>query len=143
AKLKGEADTAGLRIKAAEESQVGQEGQKVDPARVRASFERARADFRQAPDAAHLDSLHQQCVQLYDAMISTAATKDRVRAIDCDPKQAVEAASVIFALNSGLKAFEQNCAGGEKIPGSGGVDPLLQFGRKCLQDSGLPSKDST
>ena len=76
-------------------------------------------------------------------MISTAATKDRVRDIDCDPKQAVEAAATIFALNAGLKAFEANCAGGAKVPDTGGVDPLLQFGRKCLQDSGLPSGDSS
>lgn len=143
AKLKGEAVTAEQRIEAAESSQLGQEGQKVDPARVRAAFERARADFRQQPNAEQLASLHQHCTQLYDAMISTAATKDRVRNIDCDPKQAVEAAATIFALNAGLKAFEANCAGGDKVPTTGGVDPLLQFGRKCLQDSGLPSGDSS
>jgi hypothetical protein len=143
AKLRGEAETADQRIKAAESSQLGQEGPKVDPARVRAAFERARADFRQEPDVEHLGALHGHCVQLYDAMISTEATKGRVRDIDCDPKQATESAAVVFALNSGLKAFDQNCAGGEKLPEAGGVDPLLQFGRKCLQDSGLPSKDSS
>jgi hypothetical protein len=142
AKLKGEAVTAEQRIAAAESSQLGQEGQKVDPARVRGAFERARAEFRQDPSAERLGSLHQHCVQLYDAMISTEATKNRVRDIDCDPKQAVEAAAAIFALNAGLKAFEANCAGGDKVPTTGGVDPLLTFGRKCLQDSGLPSGDS-
>lgn len=142
AKLKGEAVTAEQRIAAAESSQLGQEGQKVDPARVRASFERARAEFRQDPSAERLGSLHQHCVQLYDAMISTAATKDRVRDIDCDPKQAVEAAAVVFALNTGLKAFEAHCAGGDKVPTTGGVDPLLTFGRNCLRDSGLPSADA-
>jgi hypothetical protein len=142
AKLKGEAVTAEQRIAAAESSQLGQEGQKVDPARVRASFEKARADFRQDPSAERLGSLHQHCVQLYDAMISTEATKERVRNIDCDPKQAVEAAAVVFALNTGLKAFEANCAGGEKVPTTGGVDPLLTFGRNCLRDSGLPSADA-
>jgi hypothetical protein len=143
AKFRGEAETADQRIKAAEGSQVGQEGMKVDPARVRAAFERARVDFRQQPDAEHLSALHQQCAQLYDAMISTEATKGRVRDIDCDPKQATEAAAVLFALNTGLKAFDQNCAGGEKIPETGGVDTFLNFGRKCLQDSGLPSKDAS
>jgi len=142
AKLKGEATTAEQRIQAAEASQLGQEGQRVDPARVRAAFETARADFRQDPTAERLGSLHQHCVQLYDAMISTAATKDRVRNLDCDPKQAVEAAAVVFALNAGLQAFATNCAGGDKIPATGGVDPLLGFGRKCLRDSGLPSTDA-
>lgn len=143
AKLRGEAETAGQRIAAAESSQLNQEGQTVDPARVRAAFERARIAFRQQPDAEHLASLHQHCAQLYDAMISTDATKDRVRDIDCDPKQAVEAAAVVFALNAGLKAYQSNCAGGDKLPAVGGVDVLLGFGRRCLQDSGLPSADST
>jgi hypothetical protein len=143
AKLKGEAQTAEQRIQAAETSQIGQETGKVDPARVRAAFEKARADFRQQPDAEHLAALHGYCTQLYDAMISTDATKERVRNVDCDPKRAVEAAAVVFALNAGLKAFETNCAGGDKIPTTGGVDPLLQFGRTCLRDSGLPSADST
>lgn len=142
AKLKGEATTAEQRIAAAESSQLGQEGQKVDPARVRAAFETARADFRQDPSAEKLGSLHQHCVQLYDAMISTDATKEKVRNIDCDPKQAVEAAAVVFTLNTGLKTFEAHCAGGDKIPATGGVDPLLTFGRTCLRDSGLPSADA-
>ncbi|MGE0024914.1 MAG: hypothetical protein AB7S70_14930, partial [Hyphomicrobium sp.] len=142
AKLKGEASTAEQRIQAAEASQLGQEGQRVDPARVRAAFETARADFRQDPTAERLGSLHQHCVQLYDAMISTVATKDRVRNLDCDPKQAVEAAAVVFALNAGLQAFATNCAGGDKVPTTGGVDPLLGFGRNCLRDSGLPSADA-
>ncbi|WP_295557984.1 hypothetical protein [uncultured Hyphomicrobium sp.] len=142
AKLKGEATTAEQRIQAAESSQLGQEGQKVDPARVRAAFEKSRAEFRQDPSSERLSALHQYCVQLYDAMISTGATKEKVRDIDCDPKQAVEAAAVIFGLNAGLKAFEANCAGGDKVPTTGGVDPLLDFGRRCLRDSGLPSADS-
>lgn len=142
AKLKGEATTAEQRIAAAESSQLGQEGQKVDPARVRGAFEKSRAEFRQDPSAERLSTLHQYCVQLYDAMISTDATKEKVRNVDCDPKQAVEAAAVIFGLNTGLKAYEANCAGGDKVPTTGGVDPLLTFGRKCLQDSGLPSSDS-
>lgn len=142
AKLKGEAVTAEQRIAAAEASQLSDNGQKVDPARVRAAFEKARAEFRQDASTERLQTLHQHCVQLYDAMISTAATKDRVREIDCDPKQAVEAAAAIFALNTGLKSFETNCAGGDKLPTTGGVDPLLDFGRRCLRDSGLPSGDA-
>jgi hypothetical protein len=75
-------------------------------------------------------------------MRSTPATKDRVRSIDCDPKQANEAASPVFALNAGLVAFARNCTGGDKLPENGGTDALLSFGRKCLQDSGLPTRDS-
>ena len=75
-------------------------------------------------------------------MTSAPATKDRVRAIDCDPKQAAEAAARVFALNAGLVAFRDNCAGGSKLPENATTDTLLGFGRKCLQDSGLVSKDA-
>jgi hypothetical protein len=65
-----------------------------------------------------------------------------VRAIDCDPKQAAEAAARVFALNAGLAAFQAKCAGGEKLARHATTDGLLAFGRQCLQDSGLISRDS-
>jgi len=142
AKLRGEAETAEARIKATEQQRTGDDGPKVDPARVRNAFERARTEFRQEPTVERLNALTQQCTQLYNALAATPATKEKVRAIDCDPKPATEAAARVFALNSGLESFARNCAGGDKLPQSGSTDALLTFGRKCLQDSGLPSKDS-
>lgn len=142
AKLKGEAQTAENRIKAAEQTRDGDKMPKVDPARVRGDFERARAEFRQDPTVERLGAVAAQCAQLSNAMIATPATKERVRNVDCDPKQANEAAGRVFALNAGIENFAKNCAGGDKLPQSGGIDALLTFGRKCLQDSGLPSRDS-
>jgi hypothetical protein len=142
AKLKGEAETAEQRIKNAQATNADDEGSKLDPARVLPSFERARAAFRQQPDTERLGSLQMQCAHLVTAMASTPATKDRVRAIDCDPKQAAEAAARVFALNAGLVAFQSNCAGGDKLAKLTTTDALLGFGRKCLQDSGLISTDS-
>jgi hypothetical protein len=141
-KLKGEAQTAESRIQAAERTPAGEEGPKVDPARVRLSFERARSDFRQSPTVERLNALSDQCTQLLGAMSAAPATKDKVRGIDCDPKPAAEAASRVFMLNAGLDSFARHCAGGDKLP-EHGTDALLSFGRKCLQDSGLPSKDSS
>src|SRR5690606_36248950 len=43
---------------------------------------------------------------------------------------------------AGLAAFEAGCAGGSKVPQDAGTDALLAFGRKCLQDSGLVSKET-
>ena len=106
------------------------------------AFERARAAFRQQPDTERLGALQAQCTHLINAMASTQATKERVRSIDCDPKQAAEAAARVFALNAGLAAFQANCAGGDKLAKLTSTDSLLAFGRKCLQDSGLISKDS-
>ncbi|MFM9938499.1 MAG: hypothetical protein ACKVP7_03260 [Hyphomicrobiaceae bacterium] len=142
AKLKGEAQTAEQRIQAAEATKSGDEGPKVDPARVRGAFERARAEFRQDPTIDRLNAVTQQCAQLLGAMTATPATKERVRGIDCDPKPAAEAAGRVFALNAGIENFAKHCAGGDKLPQAATTDTLLSFGRKCLQDSGLPSKDS-
>ncbi len=143
AKLKGEAQTAESRIKVAETSKESEEGPKVDPARVRASFERVRAEFRQDPTIEKLNGLTTQCTQLYGAMAATPTTKNRVRDVDCDPKQASEAAARVFALNAGLENFSKHCSGGDKLPQTSGTDGLLSFGRKCIQDSGLPSRDSS
>src|SRR4029450_6317533 len=84
----------------------------------------------------------QQGGNLLGAMSSPQATKEKVRAIDCDPKQAAEAAARVFALNAGLVAFHNNCDGGGKLGRAETNDALLGFARKCLQDSGLISKDS-
>ncbi|HEU4377535.1 MAG TPA: hypothetical protein VFR73_03110 [Hyphomicrobiaceae bacterium] len=142
AKLKGEAETAEQRIKSTLAANTEEEGKQLDPARVLPAFERARAAFRQQPDTERLAGLQQQCTNLLNAMSSTQATKEKVRAIDCDPKQAAEAAARVFALNAGLVAFHNNCAGGDKLTRLETTDALLGFGRKCLQDSGLISKDA-
>ena len=125
AKLKGEAQTAEQRIKSTEAAGNEDEGSKLDPARVLPAFERARAAFRQQPDTERLGALQQQCGNLLSAMSSTQATKEKVRAIDCDPKQAAEAAARVFALNAGLVAFHNNCAGGDKLARAETTDALL------------------
>lgn len=143
ARLAGEALTADQRIAVAENRRDDEEtGQRVDPARVFPTFEKAKIAFRQDPTMERLNSLQQQCTQLLAAMTSTPATKSLVREIDCDPKSATEAASVVFALNTGAQAFANNCAGGSKLEAQSSTDALFTFARQCLTDSGLPS-DST
>jgi hypothetical protein len=142
AKLKGEAQTAEQRIKATLAASSGDADGKLDPARVLPGFERARAAFRQHPTIEGLALLQQQCSNLLGAMASTEAIKGKTRSIDCDPKQAAEAAGRVFALNAGIAAFQARCAGGDKLNGLTTTDALLGFGRNCLQESGLISKDS-
>ena len=140
AQATGEAQTAQQRIAAAQQ-QPGDETNtpRVDPARVLPAFETAKAAFRQEPTAERLANLHQQCSQLVNAMSSAPATKERVRSIDCDPKQASEAAALIFALNDGAKRFSTHCAGGDKLEQNTSTDALFGFARRCLSDAGLPS----
>ncbi len=142
ATYQAEAQTAEQRIQLAQGSSTDEAAVRLDPARILAGFEAAKAEFRQKPDVEHLASLQQQCSQLLGAMASTEATKGRVRDIDCDPKQASEAASLMFALNAGARTFTAGCAGGEKLESNKGTDQLFGFARKCLGDSGLPSKET-
>nr|MCU0731051.1 hypothetical protein [Hyphomonas sp.] len=142
-KLTGEAETAQQRIAAASEpAQQVTALPKIDPARVLPEFETARVAFRQKPDGAGLKAVQEQCSQLFNAMISTPTTKARVAGIDCDPKRAQEAATLLLALDSGAQVFAATCMGGEKLNANKTADELLGFSRRCLADSGLPSADT-
>ena len=142
-KHKGEASTAEQRIKLAEDTKSSEEGMtRIDPARVRSAFESARNEFRQEPTAERLAKVQQMCGQLYNGLASAEVTKDRVRGIDCDPKAAVEAAGRVFSLNDGIKVFTATCQGGDKLASLKSTDALFEFSRKCLADSGLPSRET-
>jgi hypothetical protein len=143
AKYKGEEETAAQRIKMAQDNAIGQDAeQHIDPGRVLPAFEKARAEFRQEPTAERLGIVQQRCSQLYNAMYSTEVTKPKVSGIDCDPKQASEAAASLFALQAGTNTFNANCVGGDKLAQHQSTDSLFAFATKCLADSGLPSKQT-
>jgi hypothetical protein len=143
AKYKGEQETAEQRIKMAQDNAAGQDAeQHVDPGRVLPAFEKARVEFRQEPTAERLGIVQQRCSQLYNAMYSAEVTKPKVSGIDCDPKQASEAAATLFALETGTNAFNANCVGGDKLAQHQSTDSLFAFATKCLADSGLPSKQT-
>lgn len=142
AKLKGEAETAEQRIKLQDTADANGDGPKIDPARHLLTFQKALAEFRQAPKVEGLTQIQNICNQLVAGMSATPATKDKVRGIDCDPKSAAEAAARVFALNAGIVAFDTNCAGGDKLARYKSADDLFGFARKCVQDSGLASKDT-
>ena len=142
AKLKGEAETAEQRIKLTQEQLPGDSGARIDPSRITPAFEAARATFRQEPTQKGLAELQQYCSQIQTAMNATPATRKMVASVDCDPKAAAEAASVVFALNAGTEVFGKSCKGGEKLAQYTSADALFGFARKCLADSGLPSKET-
>ena len=143
AKYKGEAQTAEQRIQLAQENALADPKSKLDPSRMLPQFEVVRAEFRQEPTAERLGKLQQACSQIYAAMATaTPETKKKVSGIDCDPKQASEAAALVFALNAGSETFARTCAGGEKLVGLKTTDELFGFAARCLADSGLPSKET-
>lgn len=143
AKYKGEAETAEQRIKLTQETAVGDPKSKLDPSRLVPLFETVRAEFRQEPTVERLAKVQQMCTQIYTAMATaTPETKKKVSGLDCDPKQAIEAASLVFALNSGSEVFGKTCSGGERLAQYKTTDELFGFARKCLADSGLPSKET-
>lgn len=142
ATYKAEAQTAQQRIALTQGTSESEQSTRLDPARILTSFEAAKNEFRQKPTEQNLASLQQQCSQLLGAMASTEVTTQRIKGIDCDPKQAADAATVMFALNNGARMFQTACSGGEKLEANKGADQLFGFARKCLADSGLPSKET-
>ncbi len=142
AKLRGEEQTAQQRIKLAEVAKGAAEGSNLDPTRQIPAFEKARAEFRQTPKLEGLAQVQTMCSQLVASMSTNPAVKDKVRGIDCDPKSAAEAAARVFALNAGVVLFDMNCAGGDKLNRHKSADDLFGFARKCVQNSGLGSKDT-
>lgn len=143
AKLKGEEETVSQMIAVAKSGNSSTGSERFDPSAGVAALYRDRQEFRQNPDRAILARIQQQCSALINASVKVASLRDAAAGIDCSPKQANEAAQRVFALNDGLTAFNKNCGGGDKLPTTGGTDALLEFGRRCLQDSGLTSADTT
>ena len=143
ARLKGEADTASQMINVAKAGNAVENANRFDPSSGVAALERERQAFRQKPDRTTLAAIQSQCSALVSAGVKVESLRNDALAIDCNPKQATEAAARVFALDEGLKLFARNCSGGEKLPSADGTDALLEFGRRCLQDSGLSSADSS
>ncbi|MGL4395788.1 MAG: hypothetical protein ACRCS9_04535, partial [Hyphomicrobium sp.] len=142
AKLKGEAETAEQRISIAQENVSGDTGPKLDPARLLPDFDRAKSQFLESPTSERLASLQSLCTDIQGAMSATPETKDKIAGIDCDTKGVVDAAGSLFALQSGIKLFAATCVGGDKLVANTTADQLYAFARKCLADSGLPSKET-
>ncbi len=143
AKLKGEAETAEQRIKLTQEQLPSDAGSRIDPSRITPTFDSARSQFRQDPTHATLSDVQRLCVQIHTAMMTaTPDTKRAVGGVDCDPKQAAEAAAVVFALNAGTETFGKTCKGGDKLNQLTSTDALFGFARRCLADSGLPSRET-
>ncbi len=143
AKLKGEAQTASQRIQMTQSVSETAEGEVIDPSRMLPAFENARVAFRQEPNAERLGDVQKVCSQVLGAMLTaTPTTKEKVRGLDCDPKRASEAASLIIALNVGARTFAANCVGGAKLGANQGTDALFSFAKSCLADSGLPSQET-
>ena len=142
AKLKGEAETAGQRIALAEDTAKDDTGPKMDPTRVLPAFERATAEFRAGPTVVRLTQVQTLCGEIQGALSATPETKALLSGLDCDPKATAEAAGALFALQAGTKVFEQTCVGGDKLIANTSADALFGFARKCLADSGLPSKET-
>ena len=143
AKLKGEAQTASQRIQMTQSVSETSEGEVIDPSRMLPAFENARVAFRQDPNAERLGDVQKVCSQVLGAMLTaTPTTKEKVRGLDCDPKRASEAASLVFALNVGARTFSANCVGGSKLAANQGTDALFSFAKRCLSDSGLPSQET-
>ena len=141
ATLKGRATTAARLIELAKQSNQSVEPT-FDPTNGLRQLEVARIQFRQKPTQEGLARIQGLCATMLGAMSEVPSLKSRAQSINCDPGTASEASERVFALNTGLAVLTANCIGGEKLPKTGGADGLFQFARQCVQDSGLPSRDT-
>ncbi len=141
ATLEGRAKTADQLIQLAEKTQTKDEPA-FDPTDGLRQLERARIGFRQEPTQAGLANIQRLCTTLLGAMAEVPTLKAKSAEFDCDPGTANEAAARVFALNAGLAVLAARCVGGDKLPQSGGADALFVFARGCVQDAGLPSRDT-
>ena len=127
----------------AQENVAGQDAeQRVDPGRVLPAFEAARAEFRQQPTPERLAGVQQRCSQLYSAMFSADVTSRRMPASTATPSRRARPPPPCSRCTPASKAFDANCAGGDKLAAQSSTDALFGFAVKCLSDSGLPSQQT-
>ena len=141
ATLKSRASTAERLIELAKQSNQTVEPS-FDPTNGLRQLEVARIKFRQNPTQPGLARIQALCATMLGAMSEVPTLKARAQSINCDPGTASEASERVFALNAGLAVLASNCIGGDKLPKTGGADGLFRFARQCVQDSGLPSRDT-
>ncbi|MFY0612170.1 MAG: hypothetical protein JXQ99_11630 [Hyphomicrobiaceae bacterium] len=140
AKLRGRSETASRMIDARAKRDTA--APSFDATDGLQQLATAREAFRREPDAKGLGKIQNLCGAIVSAMQSQPVLKEQTSRINCDPGAASEAAARVFALNTGLVALQQRCIGGDKLP-NGGADALFAFARSCVQDAGLPSRDTT
>ncbi len=142
AKLRGKAATAVQLIKVAKDAGKSETARHFDPASGLAQLDKARVVFRQRPEKKSLATIQALCGTMLAAIGDVPSLKVEARGLDCDPGPTSEAAGRVFSLNSGLVRIEKTCARGENFPRNGGVDTLMAFAGKCVQDSGLSGRDT-
>ncbi|HRD76244.1 MAG TPA: hypothetical protein PK264_09925, partial [Hyphomicrobiaceae bacterium] len=141
AKLKATIEAADEQMRIAKETNKSDQS-KFDATTGLEMLRRATLQFRQDPRQETLANIQTLCTTLVSAMSEVPDLKALAKNIDCDPATATEAASRVFALNAGQLAFAATCSGGDKLPQGGGIDKLLDFATRCVQDSGLIGKDT-
>lgn len=139
AQLKGEVSTADQLIQVSSTNTEENETRGFDPADGVTQLQTSRRNFQLEPTSNKLTRQQNICSEIRTSALAVPALVRDARAVNCDGAEAAEAASLVFALNVGIRELEQNCIGGDKLPQSGGADALFAFARKCVQDARLPS----
>ena len=107
------------------------------------AFEAARADFRQDPTPdrlAEAAAAVRAALQRHDPDRRDEAEGARHR---LRPQAGGRGRRDRLRAAAGTEAFDANCAGGDKLDRADTpTDALFGFARKCLSDSGLPSKQT-
>lgn len=142
-KLKGEVQVADQQMDLGATMQSSTDAPDVEVTGGFASLDSALAEFRQRPERATFGAVQQHCMVLLGVFDKVPNLKAQAAAqnSNCDPTVVAEATGRIFAITEGLAAFKVGCAKGENLP-QGNTDALLEFGGRCIQNSGLAGADT-
>lgn len=142
AKIDGEASVAKKFITAQEERQTDAISKDLSATASIDSLDDARDKFRQQPGRQTFLTIQQNCTNLHNALSAVPKIAPEIRSLSCEPGAAASTvAARIFTLDEAGETQTKSCVIG-KEQNAGSIDPLLKLGQRCIQDSGLPEKDS-
>jgi hypothetical protein len=106
------------------------------------ALETALASFRREPDAPTFARIQKQCAALLTTFEAIGELKAKSTGMRCDPGLVADQAGALFALNDGVARFKTGCGVSDNLARQKDTDALLEFGNRCVQDSGLAGVDT-
>ena len=142
AKIEGQAAVAKRVIKAQSARQNNKAAEDLSATASIASLDQARDRFRQQPNEQTFLGIQKNCTNLHNALSEVSNIAPSVKAISCEPGAAsATLAAQIFTLQTAEAAQAKTCVINQ-TEGNTEIDKLLQLGKHCIQQSGLPEQDA-
>ena len=147
AKIEGQAAVATRFIKAQSERQTQKTAEDLSATASINSLDQSRDRFRQKPSQETFLNIQKNCTNLHNALSEVQTIGPNIKTISCEPGAATATlAAQIFTLQAAGKQQAQSCTidqvGAGARQSNPEIDKLLQLGKGCIQQSGLPETDA-